>query len=178
MFGEKEGDYTMNIPTQTPSLSETMKEWHYALAYEIKHWKTIGGSKISIMNGRFYIQIMRIQCMYFSLFRKSLPEGSPIRIEFDGEATGEVLSVHGLEIELKLNDYIQGEIREAVLYSEPWQLLEQLQERLKEARKDKLKRNRIKRLVDGTSSPKHIEKMKNPKNELAYRSFYNPTTYV
>ena len=34
---------------------------------------------------------------------------------------------------------------------------------LKEARKDKLKRNRIKRLVDGTSSPKHIEKMKNPK---------------
>lgn len=64
----------------------------------------------------------------------------------------EVLSVHGLEIELKLNDYIQGEIREAVLYSEPWQLLEQLQERLKEARKDKLKRNRIKRLVDGTSS--------------------------
>ena len=109
----------------------------------------------------------------------SLPEGSPIRIEFDGEeATGEVLSVHGLEIELKLNDYIQGEIREAVLYSEPWQLLEQLQERLKEARKDKLKRNRIKRLVDGTSSPKHIEKMKNPKNELAYRSFYNPTTYV
>ena len=83
-----------------------------------------------------------------------MPEGSPIRIEFDGEeATGEVLSVHGLEIELKLNDYIQGEIREAVLYSEPWQLLEQLQERLKEARKDKLKRNRIKRLVDGTSSP-------------------------
>ena len=79
---------------------------------------------------------------------------------------------------MKLNDYIQGEIREAVLYSEPWQLLEQLQERLKEARKDKLKRNRIKRLVDGTSSPKHIEKMKNPKNELAYRSFYNPTTYV
>ena len=75
----------------------------------------------------------------------------------------EVLSVHGLEIELKLNDYIQGEIRESVLYSEPWQLLEQLQERLKEARKDKLKRNRIKRLVDGTSSPKHIEKMKNPK---------------
>lgn len=57
-------------------------------------------------------------------------------------------------------------------------MLEQLQERLKEARKDKLKRNRIKRLVDGTSSPKHIEKMKNPKNELAYRAFYNPTTYV
>ena len=70
MFGEKEGDYTMNTPTQTPSLSETMKEWHYALAYEIKHWKTIGGSKISIMNGRFYIQIMKTQYMYFSLFRK------------------------------------------------------------------------------------------------------------
>lgn len=70
MFGEKEGDYTMNIPTQTPSLSETMKEWHYALAYEIKHWKTIGGSKISIMNGRFYIQIMKAQYTYFSLFRK------------------------------------------------------------------------------------------------------------
>ncbi len=64
---EKEGDYTMNTPTQTPSLSETMKEWHYALAYEIKHWKTIGGSKISIMNGRFYIQIMRIQYTYFQL---------------------------------------------------------------------------------------------------------------
>ena len=70
MFGEKEGDYTMNTTTQTPSLSETMKEWHYALAYEIKHWKTIGGSKISIMNGRFYIQIMKAQYTYFSLFRK------------------------------------------------------------------------------------------------------------
>ncbi|WP_219914056.1 AAA domain-containing protein, partial [Bacillus paranthracis] len=180
MFGEKEGDYTMNTPTQTPSLSETMKEWHYALAYEIKHWKTIGGSKISIMNGRFLYTDYESTVYVFQLISEvSLPEGSPIRIEFDGEeATGEVLSVHGLEIELKLNDYIQGEIREAVLYSEPWQLLEQLQERLKEARKDKLKRNRIKRLVDGTSSPKHIEKMKNPKNELAYRSFYNPTTYV
>lgn len=72
MFGEKEGDYTMNTPTQTPSLSETMKEWHYALAYEIKHWKTIGGSKISIMNGRFYIQIMKAQYTYFSLFRSKL----------------------------------------------------------------------------------------------------------
>ena len=57
-------------------------------------------------------------------------------------------------------------------------MLEQLQERLKEARKDKLKRNRIKRLVDGTSSPKHIEEDENPKNELAYRSFYNPAAYV
>ena len=57
MFGEKEGDYTMNTNTQTPSLSETMKEWHYALAYEIKHWKTIGGSKISIMNGRFIYRL-------------------------------------------------------------------------------------------------------------------------
>ncbi|APT26608.1 TPA: DNA helicase [Bacillus anthracis] len=27
----------MNTPTQTPSLSETMKEWHYALAYEIEN---------------------------------------------------------------------------------------------------------------------------------------------
>ncbi|TKI80818.1 DEAD/DEAH box helicase, partial [Bacillus mycoides] len=180
MFGEKEGDYTMNTTTQTPSLSETMKEWHYALAYEIKHGKTIGGSKISIMNGRFLYTDYESTVYVFQLISEvSLPEGSPIRIEFDGEeATGEVLSVHGLEIELKLNDYIQGEIREAVLYSEPWQLLEQLQERLKEAHKDKLKRNRIKRLVDGTSSPKHIEKMKNTKNELAYRSFYNPTTYV
>ncbi|HDR7601560.1 AAA domain-containing protein [Bacillus mycoides] len=180
MFGEKEGDYTMNTTTQTPSLSETMKEWHYALAYEIKHWKTIGGSKISIMNGRFLYTDYESTVYVFQLISEvSLPEGSPIRIEFDGEeATGEVLSVHGLEIELKLNDYIQGEIREAVLYSEPWQLLEQLQERLKEAHKDKLKRNRIKRLVDGTSSPKHLEKMKNTKNELAYRSFYNPTTYV
>ena len=89
------------------------------------------------------------------------------------------MSVHGLEIELKLNDYIQGEIREAVLYSEPWQLLEQLQERLKEARKDKLKRNRIKRLVDGTSSPKHIEKMKNPKmNWHIVRFIIRQRTYV
>lgn len=79
---------------------------------------------------------------------------------------------------MKLNDYIQGEIREAVLYSEPWQLLEQLQERLKEARKEKQKRQRIRRLLDGTNTPKHIEKMKNPKNELAYRAFYNATTYV
>lgn len=124
--------------------------------------ETIGGSKISIINGRFLYTDYESTVYVFQLISEvSLPEGSPIRIEFDGEeATGEVLSVHGLEIELKLNDYIQGEIREAVLYSEPWQLLEQLQERLKEAHKDKLKRNRIKRLVDGTSSPKHIEKMK------------------
>ncbi|EMA6344922.1 AAA domain-containing protein [Bacillus cytotoxicus] len=180
MFGEKEGDDFMNTTSQTPSLTETMKEWHQALAYEIKHWKTIGGSKISIINGRFLYTDYENTVYVFQLISEvSLPEGSPIRIEFDGEeATGEVLSVHGLEIELKLNDYIQGEIREAVLYSEPWQLLEQLQERLKEARKEKQKRQRIRRLLDGTSTPKHIEKMKNPKNELAYRAFYNATTYV
>lgn len=70
MFGKKEGDNSMNTTLQTPSLTETMKEWHQALAYEIKHWKTIGGSKLSIINGHFYIQIMRVRCMYFSLFRK------------------------------------------------------------------------------------------------------------
>ncbi|WP_141540265.1 AAA domain-containing protein [Bacillus cereus] len=180
MFGEKEGDYNMNTTSQTPSLTETMKEWHQALAYEIKHWKTIGGSKLSIINGRFLYTDYESTVYVFQLISEvSLPDGTPIRIEFDGEeATGEVLSVHGLEIELKLNDYIQGEIREAILYSEPWQLLEQLQERLKEIRKDKQKRQRVKRLLDGKSTPKHVEKMKNPKNELAYRSFYNPTTYV
>ncbi|WP_142309218.1 AAA domain-containing protein [Bacillus pseudomycoides] len=180
MFGKKEGDNSMNTTLQTPSLTETMKEWHQALAYEIKHWKTIGGSKLSIINGRFLYTNYESTVYVFQLISEvSLPDGTPIRIEFDGEeATGEVLSVHGLEIELKLNDYIQGEIREASLYSEPWQLLEKLQERLKEVRKDKQKRQRVKRLLDGKSAPKHIEKMKNPKNELAYRSFYNPTTYV
>jgi len=177
MFGEKEGDISMNTTSQAPSLTETMKEWHQALAYEIKHWKTIGGSKLSIINGHFLYTDYESTVYVFQLISEvSLPDGTPIRIEFDGEeATGEVLSVHGLEIELKLNDYIQGEIREAILYSEPWQLLEQLQERLKEIRKDKQKRQRVKRLLDGKSTPKHIEKMKNPKNELAYRSFYNPT---
>ncbi|MDZ5609052.1 AAA domain-containing protein [Bacillus pseudomycoides] len=180
MFGEKEGDKRMNTTSQTPSLTETMKEWHQALAYEIKHWKTIGGSKLSIINGRFLYTDYESTVYVFQLISEvSLPDGTPIRIEFDGEeATGEVLSVHGLEIELKLNDYIQGEIREATLYSEPWQLLEQLQERLKEIRKDKQKRQRVRRLLDGKSTPKHMEKMKNPKNELAYRSFYNRTTYV
>ncbi len=83
---------------------------------KLKHWKTIGGSKISIMNGRFLYTDYESTVYVFQLISEvSLPEGSPIRIEFDGEeATGEVLSVHGLEIELKLNDYIQGEIREAV----------------------------------------------------------------
>ncbi|MBY0597478.1 AAA domain-containing protein [Bacillus bingmayongensis] len=180
MFGEKEGDKRMNTTSQTPSLTETMKEWHQALAYEIKHWKTIGGSKLSIINGRFLYTDYESTVYVFQLISEvSLPDGTPIRIEFDGEeATGEVLSVHGLEIELKLNDYIQGEIREATLYSEPWQLLEQLQERLKEIRKDKQKRQRVRRLLDGKSTPKHMEKMKNPKNELAYRSFYNRATYV
>ncbi|MDM5155389.1 AAA domain-containing protein [Bacillus sp. DX1.1] len=180
MFGETEGDISMTTTLQTPSLTETMKEWHQALTYEITHWKTIGGSKLSIINGRFLYTDYESTVYVFQLISEvSLPDGTPIRIEFDGEeATGEVLSVHGLEIELKLNDYIQGEIREAILYSEPWQLLEQLQERLKEVRKDKQKRQRVKRLLDGNSTPKHIEKMKNPKNELAYRSFYNATTYV
>ena len=66
------------------------EEWHYALAYEIKHWKTIGGSKISIMNGRFLYTDYESTVYVFQLISEvSLPEGSPIRIEFDGEeATG------------------------------------------------------------------------------------------
>lgn len=170
----------MTTSLQTPSLTKTMKEWHQALTYEIQHWKTIGGSKLSIINGRFLYTDYESSVYVFQLISEvSLPDGTPIRIEFDGdEATGEVLGVHGLEIELKLNCYIQGSIKEAVLYSEPWQLLEHLQDRLKEVHKEKQKRQRVKRLLDGKSEVKHITKMKTPKNELAYRSFYNATTYV
>ncbi|WP_429710231.1 AAA domain-containing protein [Bacillus rhizoplanae] len=180
MFAVEEGDINMITSAQTPSLTETMKEWHQALTYEIKHWKTIGGSKLSIINGRFLYTDYESSVYVFQLISEvSLPDGTPIRIEFDGEeATGEVLSVQGLDIEVKLNCYMQQHIQEAALYSEPWQLLEQLQERLKEVRKDKQRRQRVKRLLRGDSEPKHIVKMKKMKNELAYRAFYNATTYV
>ena len=52
---------------------------HYALAYEIKHWKTIGGSKISIMNGRFIYTDYESICIS-AYFEVSLPEGSPFEL--------------------------------------------------------------------------------------------------
>ncbi len=62
-----------------------------------------------------------------------MPDSTPVRVTGGGRETrGEVVSVHGSEITLHLADNIGEAPGQALLFSEPWHLLQSLKERLLE----------------------------------------------
>jgi hypothetical protein len=70
-------------------------------------------------------------------------------------------------------------IPEAYLFHDPWELLEQLIQRLDEIKKNKRKRLRVKKLLDPSMTAKHpADKISSNVHELILRSKYNPVTFV
>lgn len=95
------------------------------------------------------------------------------------KSRGKVLSSEGRGIILEIDHHFGDLIPYANLLHDPWELLEQLIERLDEIKKSKQKRLRVKRLMNPAMESKHPkEKIKSNVHELILRSKYNAATFV
>jgi hypothetical protein len=161
-------------------IMKPINEWQTALREEVSFLKSNGGSLYTIINGKFLYKDSVSSVYLFTVVSEVFfQDGTPVRLELGNTSVyGEILSAEGFEIELKIESYIGEEVKEAKMYSEPWQLLVELSNRLDEIKESETKRKRVKYLINGNSKPKHEQKVLEKGKELLYRSFLNQTTYI
>lgn len=157
-----------------------IKEWQQALQQEILYLKKFGGSRYSVINGRLLSNDSPYSYYFDTNISVRIPVGSPIKLEWGAmKSSGKVLSSEGKGMILALDQNFGDLIPDAYLLHDPWELLEQLIERLDEIKKSKQKRLRVKRLMHPSMETKHpVEKIRSNVHELVLRSKYNPTTFV
>ncbi|MFF2445711.1 AAA domain-containing protein [Neobacillus sp. NPDC058068] len=157
-----------------------IKEWQQALQNEISHLKKFGSNKFIVSNGRLLSSEGSFTYYFDTVYSLRIPVGSSIRLEWGSmKQSGRVLSSEGKGVMLDLEKSYGDLIPEAFLVHDPWELLEQLIQRLDEIRKNKQKRLRVKKLMDPSMPAKHpVEKIKSNVHELVLRSKYNPVTFV
>lgn len=157
-----------------------IKEWQQALHQEINYLKKFGGSRYTVTNGRLLSNDGSYSYYFETAFSLRIPVGSSIKLESGTmKNKGRVLSSEGRGIILAIEQYFGDFIQDAFLLHDPWELLEQLIERLDEIKKSKQKRLRLKRLMNPPMETKHpVGKIKSNVHELILRSKYNPVTYV
>ncbi|WP_458413345.1 AAA domain-containing protein [Schinkia sp. CFF1] len=157
-----------------------IKEWQKALHQEINHLKKFGGSRYSVTNGRLLSNDGLYSYYFDTAISLGIPVGSSIKLEFGTmKSSGKVLSSEGRGIILALERNFGDLVSDAYLLHDPWELLEQLIERLDEIKKSKQKRLRVKRLMNPSKETKHpVSKIKSNVHELVLRSKYNPVTFV
>lgn len=165
---------------QMTSTKIYIKEWQQALSKEINHLKKFGGSKFAITNGRLVSSDGPFSYYFDTAISLKIPVGSSIKLEWGSmKSNGKVLSSEGKGIILALENHFGDLIPNAYLLHDPWELLEQLIERLDEIKKNKQKRLRVRRLMNPSLEVKHPkEKIKSNVHELVLRSKYNPATFV
>ncbi|MFJ7726366.1 AAA domain-containing protein [Neobacillus sp. NPDC097160] len=157
-----------------------IKEWQQALQNEISHLKKYGSNKFIVSNGRLLSSEGSFTYYFDTAFSLRIPVGSSIRLEWGGmKQGGRVLSSEGKGVIIALDQSLGDLISEATLFHDPWELLEQLIQRLDDIKKNKQKRLRVKKLMDPSMPAKHpAEKSKSNVHELVLRSKYNPVTFV
>ncbi|MEH7304228.1 DEAD/DEAH box helicase [Neobacillus drentensis] len=157
-----------------------IKEWQRALQHEILHLKKYGSNKFLVSNGRLLSTEGSYTYYFDTALSLRIPIGSQVRLEWGSmKQNGRVLSSEGKGVMLAMEQSFGDLIGEAQLFHDPWELLEQLIERLDEMKKNKQKRIRVKRLMDPSMPAKHpVEKRKSNVHELVLRSKYNPVTFV
>ncbi|MEH7415397.1 AAA domain-containing protein [Neobacillus drentensis] len=157
-----------------------IKEWQQALQNEINYLKKFGSNKYMVSNGRLLSNDGSFSYYFETSISLRIPIGSAIRLEWGGMSqNGRILSSEGIGVIVALEQSFGDLITEATLFHDPWELLEQLIERLDEIKKDKQKRLRVKKLMDPSMPATHpVEKIKSTVHELVLRSKYNPVTFV
>ncbi|MEH7121257.1 AAA domain-containing protein [Neobacillus vireti] len=157
-----------------------LREWQQALQNEINYLKKFGSNKYLVSHGRLLSTEGSFSYYFETSTSLRIPVGSAIRLEWGGMSqNGRILSSEGIGVIIALEQSYGDLISEATLYHDPWELLEQLIERLDEIKKNKQKRLRVKKLMDPSMPATHpVEKIKSAVHELVLRSKYNPVTFV
>ena len=157
-----------------------IKEWQQALQNEIIYLKKYGSNKYKVTNGRLLSTDGTFTYYFDTAFSLKIPVGSSITLLWGGlKQGGRALSSEGKGIIVQLEQSLGDLIPEALIFHDPWELLEKLIERLDEISKSKQKRVRVHRLMDPSMPAKHPEeKIKSNVHEVVLRSKYNPVTFV
>ena len=133
-----------------------IKEWQTALQSEILYLKKFGSTKYRIYGGRSLSNSGSFTYYFETSASVKVPIGSKIRMEWGAvKEKGRILSAEEKSVILAFDRSLGDVISEAYLFYDPWELLEQLIERLQEAKKSKKKRLRMKRLIDPSIPAKH-----------------------
>ncbi|MBO1512077.1 AAA domain-containing protein [Metabacillus bambusae] len=157
-----------------------IKTWQKALRAEIMHLKTYGSTKYYVKNGELMTNDGTFTYYFDTSSPIRIPVGSTIRME-SGKLTisGRILSSEGNSVIVSLEQSLGNDLNELFLLHDPWELLDQLHDRLDEINESKRKRARIKRLMNPSNEAKHpTDKIKSNVHELVLRSKYNPVTFV
>lgn len=157
-----------------------LKEWHQALQNEILYLKKYGSNKYRVTNGRLLSNDRTFTYYFDTAFSLKIPVGSSVTIVWGGvKQGGRTLSSEGKGMIVQFEQSLGDLIPEAYIYHDPWELLEQLNQRLDEVNNSKQKRLRVNRLMNPSMPAKHpVEKIKSNVHELVLRSKYNPVTFV
>lgn len=164
----------------TKKVAQLIKEWQEALQAEIQYLQKYGSSKYLLLNGSLLSNDDTYPYYFETNQSIRVPIGANIRMEWGSiKVKGRILSSEGKSVIVSLEKNIGESLSEVYLFHDPWELLEQLVERLDEIKKSKIKRARIKRLMDPNEVAKHpIDNIKSNVHELMLRSQYNPVTFV
>ncbi|MBM7602224.1 hypothetical protein JOC75_000194 [Metabacillus crassostreae] len=154
--------------------------WQKALRAEIIHLKKYGSVKYSLKNGQLVNQDVTYTYYFETTQPIRIPIGSSIKVEAKKlSVNGRILSSEGNSVVIAVEQYL-GFIESGLFLShDPWELLDQLHERLEEIKDSKKKRSRIKRLMNPSNETNHpTENIKSNVHELVLRSKYNSVTFV
>ncbi|WP_078380420.1 AAA domain-containing protein [Sutcliffiella halmapala] len=157
-----------------------IKEWQKALQIEIHHLKKFGSTKYLVRNGHLIAKDKSYTYFFEATQSIRIPTGSMIKLEWGSHIKeGKILSSEGKSVILSFEESLGDELSEAYIYHDPWELLDQLFERLEELKENKKKRSRVKKLMTLTMETKHPTAIiKSNVHELILRSKYNPITFV
>ncbi|MCG1020921.1 AAA domain-containing protein [Sutcliffiella horikoshii] len=160
--------------------SSYIKEWKKALQAEIQHLKKYGSTKYLIKNGHLVTKEDTFTYFFETYTSVRIPVGSQVKVEWGGIKTeGKILSSEGKNVIISFGESLGDMITEAYLFHDPWELLDQLIQRLDEIKESKKKRARINRLMNPVNVTKHpTDIIKSNVHELILRSKYNPVTFV
>ncbi|MCT8138122.1 AAA family ATPase [Anaerobacillus sp. CMMVII] len=159
---------------------EYLKEWQQALQIEISHLKKYGSNKFQLNNGHLVSNDQGFTYYFETPTKVIIAVGSNVTIQWGNQkVAGRILSAEDTSLLVSLERTLGDLIHEALLFHDPWELLEELIQRLDELKKSKQKRNRVKQMMKPTIPPKHpTEKNKSNSHELFFRSQYNSATFV
>lgn len=157
-----------------------IKEWQKTLQAEIHYLKKYGSSKHRVTNGHLLSSDNGYTYYFETSTNLRIPVGSKVKLEW-GNVTQEArtLSSEGRSLILSVQTSIGDLVPEAYVSHDPWELLDELFQRFDDIKKNKMKRSRIKSLMNPSLETKHpSEKIKNNAHEVFLRSKYNPVTFI
>lgn len=155
--------------------------WQKALQLEISYLKKYGSSKYRLIHG-YVISDKEPYSYYFNTASATtnIPIGSKVTLWWgERKVAGRILSSEGKSVIVEVEQYMGPILNEIMLQYDPWELLDELINRLHEIRSSKKKKARIHKMMEPTMEARHpIEKIKTNVHELVLRSKYNPITFV